>query len=384
MRRFVLPLLLVASACATAYAPRPYEPIPETPAAEVAAVLFLVGDAGDARFESAPLVQKLRADVERWSGALAADSSVTVVFLGDNIYPSGLHDRSHQAYPADSARLHAQVRVVDGAAARARSARALFVPGNHDWGNAGGPRGRARLANQERALASFARTGPSVAMVPAGGESGPTVVDLTDEVRLLALDTSWWLSNESADERAGVLARVRSALDDAGDRTVIVVAHHPYVTAGPHNGRLATGFDIVSPLRRAGAVVEDINSGRYRELRRGLQEVFARAGEPLLFAAGHDHSLQLHAGSSTGDPTWTLVSGAGSKRTGVAEMEGLLWASLRPGYIRLVFRHDGAVDLFAEAVVPSYLRCDGDAQALRACVADGVAAFSTVYSKTLR
>jgi ABC-type uncharacterized transport system permease subunit len=65
-----------------------------------------------------------------------------------------------------------------------------------------------------------------------------------------------------------------SALGAIGGATLtvgIVVAYHPYVTAGPHNGRLATGFHIVSPLRRAGAVVEGINSGRYRELRRGLR-----------------------------------------------------------------------------------------------------------------
>ncbi len=375
---------LMTTAClAPAYVPGPFEAVPEPDPAEVASVVFLVGDAGAARRELSPLIHRLRADVEQWSAALERDSAVSVLFLGDNIYPDGLRDPAHPDFAEDSARLHAQVWVVDGPAARAHESFGVFLPGNHDWGNMSGPEGVDRLRNQESALRAHALSGPRVEMLPVAGTPGPAVIDLPGSLRVLAVGTHWWLRSERPERRAQFLADVRAALDQADGRTVLVAAHHPFASAGPHSGSQSTRLDPLWLLRRTGAVVQDMNSGPFTSLRDGLSGAFQAAGAPLLFAAGHDHSLQLLRGDGVSAPTWVLVSGAGSKLTGVAQADALEWASAQPGYMKLLFRTDGGVELHVEGVPEALSACPPDDTA-PGCLEAGVRAFSKVYSARLR
>jgi hypothetical protein len=95
---------------------------------DVDAVVFLVGDAGAVESGRSPLRDRLRTDVEYWSRELARDSGVSVIFLGDNVYPYGVHEPGHPDFPQDSARLWSQVEVVAGSAALEHKTTGLFVP----------------------------------------------------------------------------------------------------------------------------------------------------------------------------------------------------------------------------------------------------------------
>jgi len=384
-RAALLSLVALAYGCfAQPYVPAPFDPIPEPSASDVVGVLFLVGDAGAATVESSPLVHRLRADVERWSTAIGRDSSVAVAFLGDNVYPDGVRDRSNPGFPSDSARLYAQVWTLEGGSAREHSSFGLFLAGNHDWGNLAGDAGLERLLNMERQLDRYREMGVQVSLSPRAGSSGPAVIDLGDHARIVTLDTEWWLRTESEDQKAVMLDRLSVAMRGAGQRATIVAAHHPFISAGPHSGVLSTGFDPFWLLRRTGSVVQDLNSKPYRELRAGLSTVFEVNGAPDVFAGGHDHSLQVIEGTSAGDPAWTLVSGAGSKLTGVASMEGLVWATKLPGYMKLLFRRGGGIEIFVEAAPERFLRCEGSGAAAARCIEEGTAAFATRYSARLR
>lgn len=385
MRGRLASLLAIAiGACASPPPPYSIDEVAVPAASDVDAILFLVGDAGAARLESAPLVHRLRADVEAWSSRLGRDSAVVVAFLGDNVYPEGVRGRDHRDFPVDSARLYAQVWVVEGPEARRHGTRGLFVAGNHDWGNARDPEGLERLRNEERLLQAYHSGGLAVELLPAAGEPGPVVVDLGSHTRIVALDTHWWLQSPDG-PRKDVFARdVAAAIGSAGARQVVVAAHHPNVSAGPHGSSAFIGLDPLWLLRRAGAVVQDLNAAPYRSLVAALGNAFETASVPVLYAAGHDHSLQVLRGSSASEPQWTLVSGAGSKLTGLGRSEALVWASREPGYMRLVVRPTGRVDLFVESAPVEHLRCPDDAASATSCVERGVAAFRTTYSQRLR
>ncbi|HSM61178.1 MAG TPA: hypothetical protein VK849_10295 [Longimicrobiales bacterium] len=395
IRRMAAGLAAVSTgllACAGArFVAEPSTPMPAPDLADVQGVIFLVGDAGEARSGSSPLVHRLRVDVETWSGGLPADSSVLVLFLGDNVYPAGVRERTHRDYPRDTAHLNAQIRTVSGPEARRRHARAIFLAGNHDWGNARGDEGLRRLRNMEEHLEAAAAAGAPVALRPAAGEPGPYVVDLPFS-RLVLMDTHWWLQSEDAERKERMIEEVGAALDgDEGaparggapsaSRPVIVAAHHPWTSGGPHGGALV---DPLWLLRRAGALVQDLNSEPYAELRAQLGTVFSARGAPLVFAAGHDHSLQVLRGTEPADPTWTLISGAGSKLTEVEDADGLEWAGDRPGYMRLVFLRSGDVHLFVEGVPARYLQCEGSEQERARCMSEGIAAAGPVHSMELR
>lgn len=377
-------IVWVGLACAPPADPvHPFEPAEELAAAEVEAVVFFVGDAGDAAREESSLLQALRGEVEAWSEGLSSEGAVSVVYLGDIVYPEGVHDRGHRDFPRDSARLHGQVWVVDGPSARRHGTRGVFLPGNHDWGNMAGASGVARLHNLNAMLRTFAAAGTAVSLVPAPGEPGPERLEITDDVSILAIDSNWWLQADDADERQRSFAGLAAALEAAAPDLTIVAAHHPYRTSGAHSGLLGPTVDPYWILRRTGSVLQSVTSEPYESMLLGLARVFAGAGPPFLFVAGHDHSLQLFEGRAPGDPDWSVVSGAASKLSAVADQPDLVWGSRTAGYARLVIARNGRVFLFMDAAPEISDSCPETGTTL--CQQSGAPlAPRTVFSKRLR
>jgi len=357
---------------------------PEPDSSEVEAVVLLLGDGGNARQHLSPILPRVRADVDRWSARLA-DSSVVVLFLGDNVYPSGLPEPGSLTWAEDSLKVSDQLSVVASDTARARGARAIFLAGNHDWGERVDREGAVRLGHLDRLLAGLAQGGPAVDLLPEAGTGGPAVVDVGAHLRLVLLDTAWWLLQSEADEHEAVLRSVEEAVATAGGREVVIAAHHPYASGGPHGGTVAVGetLGVRNLLSLSGALLQDLRSRPYVDLRRGLVRIFAKHGPPALFAGGHEHSMQLLAGLDPTEPPFTLVSGAVSKNTAVGAAPGMLMARSEPGFGRLLVLRDGSLHLSIETTGADYLLCpDVEPDRVR-CMADGVAGFTTVWSQPL-
>lgn len=359
-------------------------PVPEP--GSVDAVVFLLGDAGAAVQGKSPLLDAMQTDVERWSAALARDSAVSVAYLGDLVYPSGVHDRDHPDFPTDSAHLWAQIQLVGGPAAKQHATVGLFVTGNHDWGNTSGDIGLDRIANLADQLAAARRGGHFVSLFPAAGEPGPVVRDLRRNVRIAFFDTHWFLQQREEGLRRDFFDRLKASLDGARDREVILVSHHPYYSAGPH-GAIVPGYHtygIAYALKKAGALVQDLNSPAYSELLAGLRRTFESSRKPpLIYAGGHDHSLQVLTGAGDFDPRFVVVSGSGSKVSSIQMGPGLVWGGAQPGYMMLVFRKDDGVDLFVVGGDRERLKCEGSEAEIGRCMAEGASAFEIVYSASL-
>lgn len=358
--------------------------IPEP--ARVDAIVFFVGDAGAAEWGKSPLLASLQHQVEQWSAALHRDSAVTIAFVGDNVYPQGVHNHDDPRFAADSAQLWSQVMLLGGAEAKRNSSIGLFVSGNHDWGNTTGDEGFLRVRNQDVLLSVARKAGYRVALLPSAGDPGPDYRDLRRNVRIAFFDTHWFLQERSPELRFQFFSRLRQTLDGARDREVILVAHHPYHSAGPH-GAIIPGYHtlgVASVLKEAGALVQDLNSPPYDELLAGLRRTFASSGKPpLIYAGGHDHSLQVLSSAGELDPRFVLVSGAGSKSSSIRMEPGLVWGADEPGYMMLVFRKDDAVDLFVMGGNPDLRSCAGSDAEVSRCMAEGTAGFKVVYSASL-
>jgi hypothetical protein len=367
--------------------PNPAPPPLDEPAPDqVESVLFLIGDAGEGPAGTSPVITRLQQEVEAWSSGLARDSAVTVIFLGDNVYPVGVRSSTDPFFAEDTLRLRGQLDVVAGPKAREYHTSAYFIAGNHDWGNLIGPAGLRRLRNQEDRIEAAHRSGLRTRLVPAAGEPGPAVVDLGARVRLIFLDTHWWLQSREPESKLEVLAGVEEALRTADGRDVVIAAHHPFVSGGAHGGPVAIweGLGIIWLLRQTGSLVQDLNSAVYKELLLGLRQVFSRAGRPLLYAGGHDHSLQVLEDRAEDEPIWTLVSGAGSKVTEVAHVAETVYAEDVSGFMQVTFLRDGGVLLYVRATAGEFATCDPVAGDVATCMTNGSQAFSTVYSTRLK
>ena len=381
--------LTVTGGCGGSTAPRLPAPdtIPAMDPAGVESVIFLVGDAGEAHLTTSPTLTRLQQDVEWWSANLPQDSSVLVLNLGDIIYPEGLPEPDAPNYEEYTDIVLGQAMLVGGPAAREKGAFQIFTAGNHDWGLEQDWEGFARLLNLDAYLATLKDDfGLRVELEPEAGSGGPYVIDWGEYFRILVIDTSWWvqLADESAQNE--LISAVREAMEGADGRSVIIAAHHPFRSAGSHGGTFSfwrtLGFRYV--LHRAGAVLQDLTSIPFRQFEAGLRSVFAEVGPPLIFAGGHDHSLQVLTTLQPTDPTISIVSGSGSKLTDVSERDGLLWGAGVPGYVRLVIERDGGTRIFVEGVPAEYLVCPTADPQRTTCLNEGVEAFRTVYWREIR
>ncbi|MCU0621038.1 MAG: hypothetical protein MUC69_05990, partial [Gemmatimonadales bacterium] len=328
----------------------------------VVASLFLIGDAGEPGADD-PVLAALTREA-------AAAPSPSIVFLGDNVYPRGLPAEGASDRATAEEHLRRQLRV-----SLASGARSWFVPGNHDWAK-GGADGWAAIGRQEEFIAR--EGGGLAALLPAGGCPGPEVRALPGRMRLVLLDSQWWLHGgprPTADCRPGSAAEVvdslRRALVVPAGEDAVVVLHHPLRSHGPHGGyftarqHLFPLTDVVSwlylPLpvigslypasRQLGISSQDLNGGRYEAYIAALEEALAPCG-PRVVAAGHEHTLQVLGDDAV--PTM-LVSGTGfdDHVEPVAQRRDTRYAASRPGYMRIDRLRDGRLRLGVQEVARS-------------------------------
>jgi hypothetical protein len=259
------------------------------------------------------------------------------------------------------------------------------MAGNHDWGNMIGAAGLRRLTNQQDLLIRAHDTeGIPVRLMPTAGQPGPGVLDFGQTLRVLFLDTHWWLQPAPLATKRQVLTGIEEAMRTRGSRHVMIAAHHPFTSGGAHGGpmNIWEGLGILWLLRQTGSLVQDLNETVYRDLLDGMKDIFARLGPPLLAVGGHDHSLQVLEEVDSDEPEWSLVSGAGSKTTEVSYVGGMEYGDDVGGFMRLTFLRDGSVLLHVLATPAEYVNCAA-AMASETCLQDGIAAFQTVLALRL-
>src|SRR5690606_23043906 len=305
--------------------------------------------------------------------------------LGDIVYPDGVHAPGTPGFAEDSAFVANQVALVQQPSARRQAARMYFVAGNHDWGLREDRDGAQRLRNLEQLLDRFRTAGDAVALLPKAGTGTPHVVE-AGRLRIVLLDTAWWIFGADPAHRQDALSALHRILADEPDKPVMIAAHHPIASAGPHGARAPSwrNLGIGYLLSRSGTIQQDLESVVYRDLLTGLRRIFTEVPRPLLFAGGHDHSLQVLHHDSASAPHFSVVSGSASKVSAVGRTAGLLFGRAAPGYMRVVIRRSGAVDLFVVAAPTEYLDCGSPQRPeyLR-CMRSGQQAFSEVFSMRL-
>jgi hypothetical protein len=339
---------------------------------EVAHRLLLIGDAGAPATGGEPVLLAL----ERYASSIP--NKTTIVFLGDNIYKDGMPDKSSDSRNDAERRIDAQIDVI-----RHTGARGIFIPGNHDWAN-GRPEGWNYIKNLGNYIDSVANDDAiRVHLYPPGGCPGPLNANLDRVVSVIILDTQWWLHNyrkpgstdparcQYTTERS-VLRALKEQLRHGAlsKRWVVLAAHHPLQSHGPHNGFAdlkAHLFPLTDlherfwlPLPVIGSIVmlvrwihspnsEDFSSPRYKHMRTTLQGALKEVAEvgavPIVYAAGHDHSLQVITGTEAN--AIYLVSGSGSKSetTRVGHSDSTLFAHSHPGFMVMDFVRNGNVRL---------------------------------------
>lgn len=304
------------------------------PALEVVHRVVLIGDAGYF-LEDDPTLAAL----DDWATAV---DSASVVFLGDNIYNEGLTDDDR----ARGEKILAQQLA-------ATAVRKIVIPGNHDWGLLPRNYNMKSIENQQRFVDGW-RDG-NAEFIPKDGCMGPTTrvlregTDGTPAVVFIALDPTPWIQERireycplpegaGGDPKALHLAELAEALERHAEDHVILASHYPMLTGGPHGG-LTYGFMadmIVTPLGWMMGGLLNTYETDYADWIAQAQAVM-RQHPPAIYAAGHDHNLQL---LESGDVAGLyVVSGAGARErvSTVTDIEDTIFAHAAEGFVVVDF-----------------------------------------------
>jgi len=408
-RRLIAAVLLATWSVACSHVAPYAVPSASMPTPDLDAVdhrVLLIGDTGAPDPSGEPALHTLEARVA------AAPDRTTIVFLGDVVYETGMPQPSAiEGTPVEEildqallnmyeSRREAERRVKDQLkAVDFPGTTAVVIPGNHDWDQFGvggwkSVRELGAYLHQAQGL-----TKAKIDFLPGGGCPGPVSVDTGTRARVIVLDTQWWLevgakpgpdenptSCPNTTEEAVTTALVRElrAAHDAG-RVAIVAGHHPLRSKGPHGGyvdplvhlfpMLMLGSYVpffvrwlpLPVLGTIGATIrswrspspQDISGPGNRHMRRALaaamEEAAASGAAPLVYAAGHDHSLQIFRGDRA--VRYSLVSGFGSKvKSSEVRHDGAtLFAHAdpaHPGFMQLDLLRDGRARLAVIESVP--------------------------------
>lgn len=340
--------LLLLSSC-TSYKPmyRRGEKSVDSVEGKTTAAVYLIGDAGKPdtiHFE--PVFRALQQQLAT-APALSA-----LLFLGDNIYPEGMPPAGHPERRAAERAMQEQCRIFSD-----YSQPVVFVPGNHDWkeGHKGGIEYRLNEESYTEAL-----TGRNI-VLPDSGCPGPSELKIGDDIVILIIDTQWWLHAYEKPEcgvrsDSAFLAGVRTAFERNKGKQIVVAAHHPMESYGPHGGKypwrshlfpmlefkrnawipLPVFGSIYVLLRKIGHI-QDIPHPRYRKLQQGLEEIFS-AYPGTTYVNGHDHSLQHIRKNGV----HYVTSGSGSKVSHVVRGKRLSFGYAGKGYGIIRYTDSGA------------------------------------------
>lgn len=306
--------------------------------------IVLVGDAGAMINGQHPVALGIKKHIP-------LDKKTLILYLGDNLYKTGLPDDAYVGYAEARAVLDSQLVIVENTPARI-----IMIPGNHDWNN-GGRHGYQAILREQNYVNLLGKE--NVQYFPVDGCPGPVEVPLSKDVTLVIFDSQWFLhpydkpgieSDCPYKTRTEVLTQLTDIFTKNAGKLVILACHHPFKSTGIHGGYFSVKQHIFPftdkwknlylPLPVIGSIYpisrsvfgspQDIPHPVYQNMIRDI-EVVAKAHPNVIFVAGHDHNLQMIKDSNY----HYILSGSGSKLSRVAKSRKTMYAAMEHGFATL-------------------------------------------------
>jgi len=305
--------------------------------------IVLIGDAGDFHGGRHPVIDAVKNQIK-------FDSKTTIVYLGDNLYMTGLPDESYGDYDKRRAVLDTQINIAKNTAAKV-----FFIPGNHDW-NRGHRGGYENVVRQQQYIDLSGDK--NVKFWPEDGCPGPIEVSISNDVVLLIMDSQWWIhqydkpgieSDCPYKTKAEVLNQIDDILSHNSRKLVIFTTHHPFKSNGVHGGDfrlkqyifpltekwpklyipLPVGF--IYPIARGFfGTPQDLHHPAYATMINDVSNVIKKYPN-VIYVSGHEHNLQLIKDSAYN----YIISGSGTKKTRVSKSKNMPFGAAENGFATL-------------------------------------------------
>ena len=249
--------------------------------------------------------------------------------------------------------------------AHKKNGRLYFVPGDHDWNNSK-KGGYETVLSLEKYLEDEIKY--KNVLLPENGCPGPEVLDLDSMIRIIAINTPWFIyphkkpaitstacSNLTNDE---FFEDLEEAIDEAEHRQIIILGHHPIVSFGEYGGRIPFKKHIFPlsdknpdnrvPLPILGSAYasyrqnvgtpNDMSYPKYGEYIQRMKGVIDQY-HGLIYASAHDYNLQVN----TLDGNYQVISGSLLQAGKVFHDAQNKMASNKKGFSKIILYENGDV-----------------------------------------
>lgn len=281
----------------------------------------------------------------------------TIIHLGDLLANRGLSDTKDPG----TAKIDQLLDLVRG---KPRG-KMYFIPGDKDWDNSG-PAGLKKVKQLEAYLAG--QQPNARLLVPGQGCPGPEVLDVGPGLRIIALNTQWWLHPYSKPaepdtgcdilSEAEMMEALDAAVNDAEGRNILVVGHHPLYSNGVYGGRMPLKKHLFPftdarpknrfPLPFLGSMYaayrqnegtpRDMAYPGYQNFKSHLDR-FLKGNSEVVYASAHDYNLQL----LKADNNYQVISGSFAAKEYVGQHSGSLFSKAAAGFTKITYAADGRV-----------------------------------------
>ena len=242
-----------------------------------------------------------------------------------------------------------------------------FIPGDHDWNNSG-KKGISTVKELEKFIEKELKY--KNAFLPSDGCPGPIVMDIKEDLRIIAINTQWFIhpfkksavTNTSCANLtvAEFFEDLEGQIEEAEGRQVVILGHHPILSFGEYGGRIPLKKHIFPlsdknpenrvPLPGLGSIYaayrqnvgspRDMAYPKYQEFIEHMTHTLGKF-QNLIYASGHEHSLQLN----DLDGNYQLISGSLNAPGKVYGDSKSIFGSKQKGFSKIILLANGDVDV---------------------------------------
>lgn len=241
----------------------------------------------------------------------------------------------------------------------------FYILGDTDWNN-GGRNGLKDVRKLEEQLEDFYEGADN--LLPSKGCPGPEVIDCSPHLRIIAINTHWWLHPYNKPEapdtdcsnltKEEIIESLEELIQESTGKNILIIGHHPVVSAGIYGGHLTIqehlfpfagakhGKWIPLPLfgsfyaayRQNVGTIRDMANKDYQEFIAQMSEIMSR-NPGLIYASAHDYNLQL----LNFEEGYQVISGSINEKRKSGKEKELLFSSAEYGFAKILYFNSGKI-----------------------------------------
>ena len=314
--------------------------------------LYLVGDIGatQTKVYNSDIVDLIKSELKPNS------KTQSVVFLGNSFSENGLPDTESPEFSiVDKSIEDCIIKLKES------TDKVYFIPGNNEWFN-GHDYTTSAVQHVEEYIQSKV-SGKNI-FVPSNGCGEPKVIELTDDLVLLLMDSQWLLQGDDYSERKRsgceidneleLVTYLQEILSMNKNRNVVIAAHHPVFSNGKTGGNYGAAShlfplpilgSLFTGIKKIGGGQQKFGHPQYEAYRSAINFALSNF-EGIIHASAHDQNMQYIPKNSN----HFVIAGSGSNVEFVRKGGDADFALMDNGFTKITHTKD--LELWLEFYIP--------------------------------